>query len=126
MLHFIGRVGDFGSVQLKSLMLVERSSHVIHIVSNVEGKLSAEKNNYDLMRARFPAGPVSGAPKIRTATPEGERHRSDKESERIAASDQSPLERQVGPATDEPSRKYARPTAEKQPFHCCLAQSDSS
>ena len=61
----IGRVWDFGSVQVKDLMFIERYSHVMHIVSQVEGKLSAEKTNYDLMRATFPAGTVSGAPKIR-------------------------------------------------------------
>jgi anthranilate synthase component 1 len=61
----IGRVCDFGSVQVKDLMVIERYSHVMHIVSQVEGKLSADKSNYDLMRATFPAGTVSGAPKIR-------------------------------------------------------------
>jgi anthranilate synthase component I len=61
----IGRVCDFGSVQVKDLMVIERYSHVMHIVSQVEGKLSAGKTNYDLMRATFPAGTVSGAPKIR-------------------------------------------------------------
>ncbi|MGC3959143.1 MAG: anthranilate synthase component I [Verrucomicrobiota bacterium] len=61
----IGRVCDFGSVQVKDLMIIERYSHVMHIVSSVEGKLSAGKTNYDLMRATFPAGTVSGAPKIR-------------------------------------------------------------
>jgi anthranilate synthase component 1 len=61
----IGRVCDFGSVSVKDLMFIERYSHVMHIVSQVEGKLSAEKTNYDLMRATFPAGTVSGAPKIR-------------------------------------------------------------
>ena len=61
----IGRVCDFGSVSVKDLMIVERYSHVMHIVSQVEGKLSAGKSNYDLMRATFPAGTVSGAPKIR-------------------------------------------------------------
>jgi anthranilate synthase component 1 len=61
----IGRVCDFGSVAVRDLMFVERYSHVMHIVSQVEGKLSAEKTNYDLMRATFPAGTVSGAPKIR-------------------------------------------------------------
>ena len=61
----IGRVCDFGSVQVKDLMIIERYSHVMHIVSSVEGKLSAAKTNYDLMRATFPAGTVSGAPKIR-------------------------------------------------------------
>ena len=61
----IGRVCDFGSVQVKELMIIERYSHVMHIVSQVEGKLSADKTPYDLMRATFPAGTVSGAPKIR-------------------------------------------------------------
>jgi len=61
----IGRVCDFGSVQVKELMLVERYSHVMHIVSQVEGRLSSDKTPYDLMRATFPAGTVSGAPKIR-------------------------------------------------------------
>jgi anthranilate synthase component 1 len=61
----IGRVCDFGSVQVKDLMIIERYSHVMHIVTQVEGKLSADKTLYDLMRATFPAGTVSGAPKIR-------------------------------------------------------------
>jgi anthranilate synthase component 1 len=61
----VGRVCDFGSVQVKDLMFIERYSHVMHIVSQVEGKLSASKSPYDLMRATFPAGTVSGAPKIR-------------------------------------------------------------
>jgi anthranilate synthase component 1 len=61
----IGRVCDFGSVQVRDLMIIERYSHVMHIVSQVEGKLSSGKTPYDLMRATFPAGTVSGAPKIR-------------------------------------------------------------
>ncbi len=61
----IGRVCDFGSVQVKDLMIIERYSHVMHIVSQVEGRLSAGKTPYDLMRATFPAGTLSGAPKIR-------------------------------------------------------------
>ena len=61
----IGRVCDFGSVQVKELMAIERYSHVMHIVTQVEGKLSADQTPYDLMRATFPAGTVSGAPKIR-------------------------------------------------------------
>jgi anthranilate synthase component 1 len=61
----IGRVCDFGSVQVKDLMIIERYSHVMHIVSQVEGKLSSAKSPYDLMRATFPAGTLSGAPKIR-------------------------------------------------------------
>jgi anthranilate synthase component 1 len=61
----IGRVCDFGSVQVRELMFIERYSHVMHIVSEVDGKLAANKTPYDLMRATFPAGTVSGAPKIR-------------------------------------------------------------
>jgi anthranilate synthase component 1 len=61
----MGRVCEFGSVQVKDLMIIERYSHVMHIVSHVEGKLAAGKTPYDLMRATFPAGTLSGAPKIR-------------------------------------------------------------
>ena len=61
----LGRVCDFGTVQVKDLMSIERYSHVMHIVSQVEGNLSADKTTYDLMRATFPAGTLSGAPKIR-------------------------------------------------------------
>ncbi len=61
----IGRVCDFGSVSVDEFMVVEKYSHVMHIVSNVTGRLQAHRNSYDLMRATFPAGTVSGAPKIR-------------------------------------------------------------
>jgi len=61
----IGRVCDFGSVQVRELMIIERYSHVMHIVSQVEGKLAADKTVYDLVRATFPAGTLSGAPKVR-------------------------------------------------------------
>ncbi len=61
----IGRVCDYGSVAPKDLMIIERYSHVMHIVTQVEGKLAADKTPYDLMRATFPAGTLSGAPKIR-------------------------------------------------------------
>jgi anthranilate synthase component I len=61
----IGRVCDFGSVQVKDLMIIERYSHVMHIVSQVEGHLADGRTPYDLMRATFPAGTLSGAPKIR-------------------------------------------------------------
>jgi anthranilate synthase component 1 len=61
----LGRVCDYGSVAVKDLMIIERYSHVMHIVSQVEGKISADKTPYDLMRATFPAGTLSGAPKIR-------------------------------------------------------------
>ncbi|HEY3758083.1 MAG TPA: anthranilate synthase component I [Opitutaceae bacterium] len=61
----IGRVCDFGTVTVPEKMVVERYSHVMHIVSQVEGHISKSKNAFDLMRATFPAGTVSGAPKIR-------------------------------------------------------------
>ena len=61
----IGRVCRFGSVQVPEMMVIERYSHVMHIVSQVEGRIAPDKNAYDLMRATFPAGTVSGAPKIR-------------------------------------------------------------
>jgi anthranilate synthase component 1 len=61
----LGRVCDYGSVQVKDLMIIEKYSHVMHIVSQVEGHLSADKSPYDLMRATFPAGTLSGAPKVR-------------------------------------------------------------
>ena len=61
----IGRVCRFGSVTVPDFMTVERYSHVMHIVSQVEGRIAPDKNAYDLMRATFPAGTVSGAPKIR-------------------------------------------------------------
>jgi anthranilate synthase component 1 len=61
----IGRVCDFGSVRVPEFMVIEKYSHVMHIVSGVEGKLQKGRSSYDLMRATFPAGTVSGAPKIR-------------------------------------------------------------
>src|SRR5438876_4579034 len=61
----IGRVCDLGSVQVKELMMIERYSHVMHIGSQVAGMLSAKKTPYDLMRATFPAGTLTGAPKVR-------------------------------------------------------------
>jgi anthranilate synthase component 1 len=61
----LGRVCDYGSVQVKDLMIIERYSHVMHIVSQVEGRLAADRTPFDLMRATFPAGTLSGAPKIR-------------------------------------------------------------
>ena len=60
-----GRVSEVGSVQLTDKMIVERYSHVMHIVSNVEGQLKPDMNAMDVLRATFPAGTVSGAPKIR-------------------------------------------------------------
>jgi anthranilate synthase component 1 len=61
----VGRVAERGSVHVESLMNVERYSHVMHIVSNVTGKLEKSKTVYDVLKACFPAGTVSGAPKIR-------------------------------------------------------------
>ncbi len=60
-----GRVSEIGSVKLTDKMVVERYSHVMHIVSNVTGKLKPELNAIDVLRATFPAGTLSGAPKIR-------------------------------------------------------------
>lgn len=61
----LGRVCDFGTVKVNDLMIIERYSHVMHIVSQVEGRLAAERTPFDLMRATFPAGTLTGAPKIR-------------------------------------------------------------
>jgi anthranilate synthase component I len=61
----IGRVCEFNSVTVPDLMVIERYSHVMHIVSDVTGTLSNEHDEYDVMRVCFPAGTVSGAPKIR-------------------------------------------------------------
>ncbi len=61
----VGRVADYRTVQLTDVMKVERYSHVMHITSNVTGKLSAGKTAFDALRAGLPAGTVSGAPKVR-------------------------------------------------------------
>jgi len=61
----VGRVSDFGSVRLKDLMFVERYSHVMHMVSSIEGTLRPELGAIDAFKACFPAGTLSGAPKIR-------------------------------------------------------------
>ncbi len=60
-----GRVAEMGSVELTDKMIIERYSHVMHIVSNVTGKLIEGMSAIDVLRATFPAGTVSGAPKIR-------------------------------------------------------------
>ena len=60
-----GRVARIGSVRVTEQMVVERYSHVMHIVSNVEGRLKPGLNAIDVLRATFPAGTVSGAPKVR-------------------------------------------------------------
>ena len=61
----VGRVSEFGSVRVKDLMFVERYSHVMHLVSAIEGTLKAGLNPIDAFKACFPAGTLSGAPKIR-------------------------------------------------------------
>lgn len=61
----LGRVCTTGTVAVSELMAVERYSHVMHIVSNVQGKLKDNQDAFDLVRATFPAGTLSGAPKVR-------------------------------------------------------------
>ena len=61
----IGRVCDYGTVKVKELMKIKRFSHVQHIVTHVVGKLNSKHDMYDAFRAVFPAGTVSGAPKVR-------------------------------------------------------------
>ena len=61
----LGRVSEFGSVRVKDLMFIERYSHVMHLVSALEGKLRPGLAPLDAFRACFPAGTLSGAPKIR-------------------------------------------------------------
>ena len=61
----LGRVCRFGTVEVSELMVIERYSHVMHIVSNVRGELEKGMDAFDLVRATFPAGTLSGAPKIR-------------------------------------------------------------
>ena len=60
-----GRVAETGSIEVNELMTVEKYSHVMHLVSSVEGKLKSGYDAFDVLRASFPAGTVSGAPKIR-------------------------------------------------------------
>jgi anthranilate synthase component 1 len=61
----VGRVAQTGSVHVTEQMVIERYSHVMHIVSNVEARLKPGLNAIDVLRATFPAGTVSGAPKVR-------------------------------------------------------------
>jgi anthranilate synthase component 1 len=61
----LGRVSEPGSVRMKKFMFIERFSHVMHIVSECEGRLARGRDAYDVLRAAFPAGTVTGAPKIR-------------------------------------------------------------
>ncbi len=61
----IGRVCDYKSVKVSELMTIEKYSHVMHIVTDVSGRLRKDKDAFDVIRATFPAGTVSGAPKVR-------------------------------------------------------------
>ena len=61
----LGRVCEYGSVRVKDMMVIERYSHVMHIVSHVEGTIKPDMDAFALMRATFPAGTLSGAPKVR-------------------------------------------------------------
>lgn len=61
----LGRVCEYGTVRVSDFLTIEKYSHVMHIVSHVEGKLRPDLTAFDLLRAAFPAGTVSGAPKVR-------------------------------------------------------------
>jgi len=61
----VGRVSEFGSVTIPEYMVIENYSHVMHIVSSVKGKLAADKDPFDALMSGFPAGTVTGAPKLR-------------------------------------------------------------
>jgi anthranilate synthase component 1 len=61
----VGRIAKFGTVKVTDFMTIERYSHVMHIVSHVTGELREGSNAFDIMRATFPAGTVSGSPKVR-------------------------------------------------------------
>jgi anthranilate synthase component 1 len=61
----VGRVADIGSVKVKEFMAVEKYSHVMHIVSHIEGILKEDKGVFDALMATFPAGTLTGAPKVR-------------------------------------------------------------
>ena len=61
----VGRIAEYGSVKVTDFMTIERYSHVMHIVTHVSGKLAGGRTAYDVMRATFPAGTVSGSPKVR-------------------------------------------------------------
>jgi len=62
----LGRVCEYGSVEVNEFMVIEKYSHVMHIVSNVRGTLSDRHDVYDIIRATFPGGTITGAPKVRT------------------------------------------------------------
>jgi len=61
----LGRIAKIGSVQVNQFMVVERYSHVMHIVSHIQAQLSGDKDAFDVLRATFPAGTLTGAPKVR-------------------------------------------------------------
>ncbi len=61
----VGRVAELGTVELSDVMTVERYSHVMHICSNVSGRLAKGRTAFDALRAALPVGTVSGAPKVR-------------------------------------------------------------
>lgn len=62
----LGRVCEYGSVHVNEFMVIEKYSHVMHIVSNVQGTLKADANYADIIKATFPGGTITGAPKVRT------------------------------------------------------------
>ncbi|PEJ59862.1 aminodeoxychorismate synthase component I [Bacillus sp. AFS002410] len=62
----LGRVCEYGTVEVDELLVIEKYSHVMHLVSNVRGKLQKDKDSFDLLKAVFPGGTITGAPKIRT------------------------------------------------------------
>jgi len=62
----LGRVSAYGTVEVDEFMVIERYSHVMHIVSNVRGVIADGKTNADVVRGMFPGGTITGAPKIRT------------------------------------------------------------
>ena len=62
----IGRVAEFGTVEVDEFMVIERYSHVMHLVSNVKGVLRKDLDAFDLLKAMFPGGTITGAPKIRS------------------------------------------------------------
>ena len=62
----LGKVCRYGSVNVQELMVIEQYSHVMHIVSSVDGQLAQDKDAYDAIRACFPGGTITGAPKVRT------------------------------------------------------------
>lgn len=62
----LGRVCRYGTVEVNEFMVIEKYSHVMHIVSNVQGQLADEKDEYDVIKAVFPGGTITGAPKVRT------------------------------------------------------------